>query len=151
MIYNLTASFPSITLQNSVQRLRYWFPPSISPKPPTLPVAKSGMAVSVLAPSTRKCLIDNRHALEIDVNTFHAVDADAKEYFSGARVKRGEDIRVTGELVPTAGWVEAPEASARVSRLGSLQRITLTFSRTWLVAPPPAAGGVGGRPSALLH
>ena len=78
-------------------------PFSISPVPPTLPVAKIGLAVAVRAPSIRIGLIDKRLVFEVDVNTFHVIDADANESISGARAKREDYIRVTGELVASAG------------------------------------------------
>ena len=54
-------------------------PSSISPVPPTLPVAKIGMAVAALTPRKRKCLIDKRTVFEADLNTFHVIDAEATE------------------------------------------------------------------------
>ena len=90
--------------------------------------------------------MDKRPIFEVDVNNFHVIDADANESISRAGEKREDDIRVTGELVPSGGWVKASEARARVSRSVSSQGITLTFPRTSLVAPPLTAEGSPPQP-----
>ena len=127
------------------------------------------MAVAVLAPRKRKSLVEKRPVFEVDINTFHIIDdADANESinrrsswrYSRARGKREDNVLAKlpgiepgsdpGELVPSAGWVDAPEARARVSRSVSSQGATLTSPRTSLVAPPLTAGG-GRRCRTLLH